>query len=382
MEVEVTKSTKFLNYGALTIDTNVFYTYGYKFKNGILSQLAKFKDSDMKVIQSDIVHKECLSHIHDYYATQERAVNSAIQKIQKYSEQESQDIDRRLNRLISSIDPKSKTEEKLNSFYESVGAKVIKSEDYIQINKIIDMYFSFAPPFEENEKKRYEFPDAIALKTLEAWADENDTKVLAISNDKGWIRYAEKSRRIDVIEDLKDALSRLIPQQEALKLVSIIKDKGLINEEEVEDFFVDDLNGTDLSYLTMDYSSSFMFDIDDMSAELTNCSLDRDDNGKLKIVVLNVEDRKISAVVMADINATIRFGVDFQTLDPVDKDVFSISYESFSVDTNYYAEALIDIHLPDEGDELTTDNVDIEVVDVTNHLDYIYLGELEPSFTQ
>jgi chromosome condensin MukBEF complex kleisin-like MukF subunit len=58
-------------------------------------------------------------------------------------------------------------------------------------------------------KKKAEFPDAISLLSLEAWAEANEKRILAVSGDKDWAAYAENSERIDVVSKLSDALAML-----------------------------------------------------------------------------------------------------------------------------------------------------------------------------
>ena len=51
-------------------------------------------------------------------------------------------------------------------------------------------------------KRKAEFPDAMALLSLEEWARRKDTKVLAVSSDGGWKAFAESSDHIIVVEDI------------------------------------------------------------------------------------------------------------------------------------------------------------------------------------
>lgn len=171
MVEEMTKVNN--NYGAISIDSNVFYRYGYKLKNSIISQLQQFKGGGIKVIQSDIVHRECLSHIIEKYESCEQSIRKSIREINKYSEENSDEIERVLGELAPLIEPHDKALTKLSSFYDDVGMEIIESNEHVKLESIVDMYFNFIPPFEKNEKnekKRYEFPDAIALKSLESWA--------------------------------------------------------------------------------------------------------------------------------------------------------------------------------------------------------------------
>jgi hypothetical protein len=81
--------------------------------------------------------------------------------------------------------------------------------DQGDMKRLIAMYFGPKAPFAESEEKKNEFPDAIALMTLEDWAKKNNKKVLAISGDKGWAQFADDSEWIDVEMDLAAALQEL-----------------------------------------------------------------------------------------------------------------------------------------------------------------------------
>lgn len=368
------------NYGAISIDSNIFFRYGYKLKNSVISQLQQFKGGGIKVVQSDVVHRECLSHIVEKYEGYEQNIKKSIREINKYSEENSDEIERVLGEIAPLIEPSEKALTKLSSFYDDVGMEIIESNEHVELESIVDMYFNFIPPFEKNEKKRYEFPDAIALKSLESWAKKNDTKILAVSDDKGWAAFAEGNDSIDVINDLAQAMNHLLPQHRMIEMVSLIRENNILDEEELADFFAKDLYETDLYSLDLISSSSFAFEIDDIYAEMDFCLIDKDDDGKIKIVALNIDGNKMTANIMANISINLDLCIDFQKLDPVDKDLVSVSVESVNVTTNYYAEAIVEIILPDEDEAPSKDNVDIVLIDVKSDLKYLYLGDLEPSF--
>src|SRR5260370_35343081 len=77
------------------------------------------------------------------------------------------------------------------------------------IKQLMARYFAAAPPFEGSGKKKNEFPDAIALLSLEAWAKAKSKTILAISNDGGWASFAEDSEHIDLGNDLAARLPML-----------------------------------------------------------------------------------------------------------------------------------------------------------------------------
>ena len=70
-------------------------------------------------------------------------------------------------------------------------------------------YFAPSAPFQSSGAKKSEFPDAIALLSLEAWAKTRERKILAISKDTGWAEFADHSDWIDVERDFAEALQSL-----------------------------------------------------------------------------------------------------------------------------------------------------------------------------
>ncbi len=61
----------------------------------------------------------------------------------------------------------------------------------VDLEKVMDSYFSIAPPFEDTKKKKHEFPDAIVLRSLKAWAEANQQTVFVVSNDVGFKKFSD-----------------------------------------------------------------------------------------------------------------------------------------------------------------------------------------------
>jgi hypothetical protein len=91
------------------------------------------------------------------------------------------------------------------SYMKKTDLEIIESSKYNFLKKLLKMYHMLTPPFDKNNKK-HEFPDAIALLTLERWAEKENKKVLAVSLDKGWREFGKNSERVDVEDDLSVAL--------------------------------------------------------------------------------------------------------------------------------------------------------------------------------
>jgi hypothetical protein len=81
--------------------------------------------------------------------------------------------------------------------------KIIQS-DKVNADEIFRLYYSSKPPFSEG-KKKYEFPDAIIIKTLDDWCLKNKKRIYVISNDNDFNHF--KSYRLIFRNNLSSMLS-------------------------------------------------------------------------------------------------------------------------------------------------------------------------------
>jgi hypothetical protein len=186
-----------MQYDAITLDTNVFDQQGLNLEGGLLKLLLQFKEGMPQFILSEIVLRELHRHLAEQAKKAKDALGSAIRK-----GAESGLLDpasaTSLNAVHrASADPRKAAQQRLEYFLNNSGCEII-SADQADMKRLIRMYFGPMAPFEEGEKKKNEFPDAIALITLEEWAKRNGKVVLAISWDGGWARFAENSEWTDV----------------------------------------------------------------------------------------------------------------------------------------------------------------------------------------
>ena len=84
------------------------------------------------------------------------------------------------------------------------------------IDKIVDDYFNLKAPF--SEKKKGEFPDAIALHAIDAWAKNNNTDVYILSTDGDMQDFSNNNNNSLIHEnDLESFISLVITNDDAHK---------------------------------------------------------------------------------------------------------------------------------------------------------------------
>jgi hypothetical protein len=207
-----------MKFDAITLDTNIFDENGLRLDEGLLSQLNQFKDSLTEFVLSDIVTGELKRHLTKSAQQAKDSLTTALRKVgdsKLLVEQPYWDILEMADKTPAAAEA---AEKRLANFLAAAGCKIIPSDE-AEITRLTKMYFDSVPPFEASGKKQKEFPDAIALITVEDWAKANNKKVLAITKDKGWIEFAETSDWIFAEKDLAAGLELLQPDTDKAREV-------------------------------------------------------------------------------------------------------------------------------------------------------------------
>ncbi len=200
-------------YDALTIDTQTVYANGRHLDRGLVAQLVQFKDGLVQIVLTEIVVRE----LHKMLTERAKAPLDALAKAIKDGTANGQVSDAQKASLQATLDAlasaKDHATRQLQDFVTATGAHIVPAEK-TTMKQVLSAYFSKSPPFSTQGKKD-EFPDAISLLALEAWAAETNKKVLAVSGDGDWKAFAAQSARIDCMEDLGAAMVLLVQAAES-----------------------------------------------------------------------------------------------------------------------------------------------------------------------
>ena len=252
--------------------------------------------------------------------------------------------------------------------------------DYLDVDTLIKKNFDHKPPFSESGQKKNEFPDAIALLSLEAWAKENDIKVLAVSKDKDWATFCDHSEWLFIKKDLAEAISAFQPKTAPYhfcdvlaKAISTGGDEAVIAD--IEQAACD--HATDL-YLEPEASSYFFWEPSD-SVEVSYDGFEfvEDSDGKpiLRLVEVDEESIVIEAKLIIKAEASCSFSLSFH--DSIDKDYVFIDSSSASTDFEYKTDVLMTLAGEfDQGME-GVELVEIEFLSSPKSVDF---GDLQPDF--
>lgn len=191
---------------ALTLDTSIFDQFGCNLTYKALAALGQFRGTNIKVLLSSITLGEVRAHIAKSARDSADKARSAInQYLREWRS------DRKLAEIASTLglnnDAAEHARVQVTAFFANISAVEVPVEPGVSVAELTRLYFAAEAPFSARDGKKSEFPDAIALLSLEAWAEKAGGYVLAVSQDTDWSRYAEKSARIICVKDLAVGLN-------------------------------------------------------------------------------------------------------------------------------------------------------------------------------
>lgn len=263
------------------IDTNIFYKTKYDFVNSsVLNTLLSYIDNKkIELFLDEIVVDEIKKHI--------REKSQEIVKFQNKKIRDAEDVFSKTIlktglletkfEKISSIELANSIIELFNDFLKKSNATIIKnSEIKIELDKLMYKYFQIQPPFDVNQNKKNEFPDAIMIEKIINYFGNSEVHI--VSNDKrfieafesldNFITYSELDKLFDFItskeKEKYELLENILKNDESEILLELIE-KKIYNENIVVDGLEWDKHGMSEGY---DYDDTEIMEIFDLVYEL------------------------------------------------------------------------------------------------------------------
>ncbi len=364
-------------YDAITIDTQTVYGNNTELTTGIIGQLTQYKDGPVQFVLSEIMLREIFKL--------RRNIAQGIMEKQKTAlrdgakngllDQAAQDTIKAIVDALPTAEDHAR--EELRSFVENCGGEVVLAKLALT-EDVIKAYFKGDPPFSAKGKKN-EFPDAIALLSLEAWAEENNKRILAVSRDGDWESYAQTSQRIDVVKDLGDAMASLTQHAEAVLPHAISLVEQVKTEPFGEAFSAFE---NQLDYAVSEIGAYVEFDgpmpgeAEESYLTLSQFELlpDHDNND---IEILRIGHDSFVARVPISIEAKVTTHIKFAVYDSIDKDYVPMGSTEVESDENFKASVLIHAHpleIEEDGVEKTIWEIDkVELTDAPSDFDIGYV---------
>lgn len=368
-----------LDFAAITIDNCIWKSEGYKLDEGLLKQMVQFKNGPVQVIQTDIVHNEAKKHLAENINKARSAIAQALKTASKSLKIKKKDIDSATDILSVPGEDAEIAEARLLDYYEKIGAKILKSKDFIDFEKIMDMYFTVKAPFEAVRDKKSEFPDAIALISLEAWAENEGIKIIAVSNDEGWNKFSESSTAIKVVKSLADAIALFQPHNKVNEIVARIREDALLDEKNhVLDVIEREIaNSLDGASVYIEACSNFQYEEDEVYATYVSHELVLDDQGLVDLKVVRIEDEIVVLQISANVTCEVTASFDFSVFDSIDRDYVGMGSNTYTTEETYSTDILISL----AGDFTQGfDGLEVTEVEVLETIGTVDFGEVEPDW--
>jgi hypothetical protein len=367
-----------MQYDAITLDSNIFHHNGFYLEGGMLGQLSQFREGSAQFVLSEIVVRE----VHKYLKIEAKQAKDALSQALKASSKNATLPTNALEAVKAAHDaartPEESAKTRLKAFETETGLEVVPAHD-ANMKELIKRYFTPLAPFEGSGKKKNEFPDAIALLTLEAWAKAKGKKILAISKDEGWAAFAKDSEYIDVEPDLAAALQKLQEHAEQAKahVATLLK---LMDAGQKPDLLQQIIEGVADAVgeleVEPDASSAYHFETELATMTYRDMSFRQADSLYDFNIVQTGKD-KIVAKVGLSIKAEAQADFSLAVWDSIDKDYVSMGSASAETEVDFEAAALITFEGDFSAAPPAVDVPELELVDAINSVDF---GEVSPDY--
>jgi hypothetical protein len=187
----------------VTLDTSELRQHGYRFSERPLSSLEQLKDFKIQILFSEIIVREVKSHLIEEAVDAARDLSKSKAEFAKKWRDNSpvEKFDEEVVRTAAS----AKFNGIWDEFSNRIAAHLVEASQIRDLGQLLDRYFDALPPFSKGRKKN-EFPDAIALLSIESFAAKYDGYALAVSRDSDWEGYCIQSERLILINDINQCL--------------------------------------------------------------------------------------------------------------------------------------------------------------------------------
>ena len=362
------------DYKAISIDTSIFIKYGLRLDRGLLKEIEQFSSSPVQVLISDIVIREVNDHYSKKVSASRNTLKSATRDVVDYIG--SVDF-KSMNESVEKLPTNEEiTSKHINSFLERCSAKVLNSAEFSSIEEVLNKYFLNNPPFEAVGDKKSEFPDAIALVSLEFWAKSNDEKVKVVSTDKGWVNYCRDSEWLDCSDNLADALQAFQPHSLLNTVLGSITEDYLMGKDnyvlqEIRSAVSFSLENTNISG---EANSDLNYEFDGAHSVFVDLDFPEFRDGLFDVTFVRVEAGKIVFLLGLNVSCEVYGDFSFFVEDSIDKDYLNLGGVEVHREHTFYTDILVTLAGDFSNGYEDASVVNVEVVDPLIYYDFGYVS--------
>ncbi|MGM9601384.1 MAG: PIN domain-containing protein [Faecousia sp.] len=220
------------------LDTNIFIGAKYNFAGGALCSLKKHcENGTVALFTNDIILREVQSHIDSDVGLMAKQAKNAIKTRGELVNAITRET---YNAIESEIMGASRS---LSSQFETFmsGAELL-SNSGLSVEVLFDDYFGKRVPFEDNEKKKSEFPDAVVIMSIKRYLEESpDTVLYVVTDDNGWHSALSEISNVYLYKNVRDLLTKITKDENELYslIIQFMKECIATLQSSAEDWFVE-----------------------------------------------------------------------------------------------------------------------------------------------
>ena len=354
----------------LSIDTNIFHKYNYGLEYGLLKRMSQFVDTEVEFVLSDIILRELKSHMVEAGKEAGKKFTAGLKAIGGCWNIAAGIRDEAATAVLRGKTAEIAIAERITSYQKETDFKTVEVAGLVEVDELITRYFESKPPFEKKDDKKHEFPDALALMSLEQYAANGSAFMLVVSADKGWVEFCKHSPQLVCIGDLGTAMSyfQRVPSVVSATLAerfsagqarhlteAVIREVGAYIED--NDFEVE-------------ASSAYYFDPEIEEKKLRQVDFDE----ASPFILVEADDQQY--VFEVAVSAVVEFtcGFSFSMWDGVDRE-----YIPFGSNTVTIVEALpFSLTVTIEVDQ--RDEFEVVEIQVIESQSTVYFGDVDPDW--
>ena len=346
-----------------TLDTTEFHHVGYNFDAKLLTSLGQFADTNVTLLFSEVILSEVHTHIAEDVRAKSEQLRSALRQVGKAA---GLGIDTAATMMNIGVpeDARSRATELIENYLSSVGGEKLSVDVGPTARKLHDLYFGSAPPFSVKADKKNEFPDAMALLSLEHWAEQEDGLVLAISSDGDWRRFADQSSRVIVLPSIAPALNLFISDDAfvAARLAANMAGEGAAIVKSAIDSALEDI----IDVFDVEANAPYYYETEDEYATIKEWEV-----AEPRFDVVASEADFVTLAFPLNVTARFEASFSFTVRDGIDKDYISIGGTRASITESFDAQALVTIARNDDSPDPEVVDLEIEVGGLSVDFGYV-----------
>jgi len=348
--------------GAISLDTSIFDAQGLKLESGLLKQLDQFLDSSTQLIISEVVKEEVLSHLTKKIKDAQSNIDKSLKDAKDYLQVEDSDIENIKNLVSGGREAQKVASERFSQFIEATSLEIIEAQDYLIVSELIQKYFRAQPPFSENGKKKNEFPDAIALISLETWANKNQTKIIVVTSDHDWKNFCKGSERLCYSDDLVGVLGLFQNADDLCRHLSQQYENGVLEDVKQAVFNALDHKIWEIN-IYPEASSSFNYEQEVTQIKVTGFEFELLESPNIIFRPVNFDDNSLIVESKLSVDVNVECSFSFYVYDYIDKDYVGIGGDSVNTQDNLEVEVLITFagDFKRVGAQVKVDEVEVEM---------------------